>query len=138
MNSEAVSAGEWWRIFTAITLHSDASHLAANVSTGFLLLGLAMANYGPGIGLAAAYLAGAGGNFSGFFVYGKMHRSLGASGMVMGALGLLAAQTISLARKNPAARKYVASGLRRSDAASTASGERWARRALGEARIAGP
>src|SRR5207245_10536870 len=34
--------------------------------------------------------------------------------------------------------KYVASGLRRSDAASTAGGQGQARRALGEARIAGP
>jgi rhomboid protease GluP len=93
MDNRAVAAGQWWRLFTPITLHADVAHLAANVTTGFLLVGLAMARYGPGIGLLLAYLAGAGGNVAGFFFYDKMHRGLGASGMVMGALGLIAVQS---------------------------------------------
>jgi rhomboid protease GluP len=95
MDNVAVGKGEWWRLFTAITLHADVSHLAANISTGLLLLGIAMAAYGPGIGLMMAYLAGAGGNIAGLLIYSSGHRSLGASGMVMGALGLVAVQTFA-------------------------------------------
>ncbi len=94
MDNTAIGNGQWWRLFTAITLHADVSHLAANVSTGFLLVGIAMASYGPGFGLSAAYLAGAGGNLLGLFIYPVTHKSLGASGMVMGALGLAGVQTI--------------------------------------------
>jgi membrane associated rhomboid family serine protease len=96
MNSKAVSAGEWWRLFTAICLHADAAHLIANVTTGFILFGMAMARYGAGVGLLAAYLAGAGGNLAGYILYPiEAHRGLGASGMVMGALGLLAMEGIA-------------------------------------------
>lgn len=95
MNSKAVSSGEWWRLFTAICLHGDAAHLIANVTTGFILFGMAMARYDAGVGLLAAYLAGAGGNWAGYIFYPETHRSLGASGMVMGALGLLAVEGIA-------------------------------------------
>jgi rhomboid protease GluP len=90
-DSQAAAHGQWWRAFTAILLHADAAHLLANVSIGFLLLGLAMARYGPGPGLFAAYLAGALGNLAGLLLYPKPYVGLGASGMVLGALGLLAA-----------------------------------------------
>jgi rhomboid protease GluP len=95
MDSKAVSAGQWWRLFTAIFLHGDAAHLIANITTGFILFGMAMARYGVGIALFATYLAGAGGNLAGFIAYPETHRGLGASGMVMGALGLLAVEGIA-------------------------------------------
>src|SRR6266540_4295747 len=57
MDNEAVRAGQWWRLFTAVMLHGDAPHLVANVTTGFLLLGLAMGSFGPGFGLLGSYLA---------------------------------------------------------------------------------
>ncbi len=95
MDSKAVSVGQWWRMFTAICLHGDAAHLIANVTTGFILFGMAMARYGPGVALLAAYLAGAGGNFAGFMAYPETHRGLGASGMVMGALGLIGVEGIT-------------------------------------------
>ena len=59
MNSAAVAHGEWWRLFTAIYLHADAGHLASNAVIGFVLLGLAMGRFGTGVGLLAAFLAGA-------------------------------------------------------------------------------
>ena len=99
MDSAAVRSGEWWRLFTAMTLHADTGHLASNVTTGFILFGLAMARYGAGVGLLAAYLAGVFGNLLGLWLYPEPYRGLGASGMVMGALGLGAVQ--SLARGNP-------------------------------------
>src|ERR1035437_10950698 len=92
----ALAHGEWWRLFTATWLHADLAHLAMNMVFGFLFLGLVMGRYGPGVGLLAAYLAGVGGNLAAWLVYGENHRGLGASGVVMGALGLLTIQSVSL------------------------------------------
>ncbi len=111
MDNTAVSHGEWWRLFTAICLHNDAAHLAMNAVFGFVLLGLAMGRYGTGAGLLAAYLAGAGGNVASWLVYGGEQHGLGASGMVMGALGLLAVQSLSFRRKVPNATKYIVGGI---------------------------
>lgn len=90
LDDVAVSHGEWWRIFTATFLHADAGHLAANVGIGVVLLGLVMGRYGTGLGLLATYLAGAGGNLLTWFAH-RDHESLGASGIVMGCVGLLGA-----------------------------------------------
>jgi rhomboid protease GluP len=111
MDNKAVHAGQWWRVFTAVTLHGDLAHLAANVTTGLLLLGLAMGALGPGIGLLASFLAGAGGNLAGLLFYSESHRGLGASGMVMGALGLLAAQWLALLRHGLSPRQFVLRGV---------------------------
>jgi rhomboid protease GluP len=98
MDAVAVSHGEWWRLFTAIFLHADIGHFAMNASIGFFLLGLTMGNMGTGFGLLAAYLAGVGGNVATWLVFSGGHRSLGASGMVMGCVGLLAAQSLGFRR----------------------------------------
>jgi membrane associated rhomboid family serine protease len=98
MDARAVQAGEWWRLFTAVTLHNDAAHLLANATTGALLLGLAMGAFGSGLALLGAYLAGAGGNLAGLLLYDHDYRGLGASGMVMGSLGMMAAQWLVLLR----------------------------------------
>jgi membrane associated rhomboid family serine protease len=98
MDRQAVWAGQWWRVFTAVTLHRDIAHLASNVTAGIVLLGLAMGSFGSGVGLLAAYLAGVGGNVVGLFLYTGRHLSLGASGMVFGALGLLSGQMAGLLR----------------------------------------
>jgi membrane associated rhomboid family serine protease len=102
-----VRHGQWWRIFTAVSLHADIAHLAGNVAIGVLLLGLAMGSFGPGMAVLAAYLAGAGGNLAGLLFAGPQHRSLGASGMVMGALGLLAGQSIAFLRRGDNPRRLV-------------------------------
>ncbi len=93
-DSTRFEAGDWWRLFTAVTLHHDLAHLAANCGIGLLLFGLAGARYGLGRALLAAYLAGVAGNIAGWFIYEPPYRSLGASGMVMGALGLLIARPV--------------------------------------------
>ena len=107
MDSSAVSSGQWWRIFTAIMLHEDIGHLATNLSIGVLLLGLALGRFGTGIGLLASFLTGAGGNVVSLLINEKPFDGLGASGMVMGALGLLAAQ--SLKRGQPGTPRQAAS-----------------------------
>jgi len=111
MDSLAVRSGQWWRIFTAISLHSGLGHLAANLTTGFLLVGLAMARYGAGVGLLASYLAGALGNVAGLLFYQSPYRGLGASGMVMGALGLIAVQSLFLWRRGPKIWKFIVNGI---------------------------
>jgi len=111
MDGAAVAHGQWWRLFTAMWLHADLAHLASNATLGFVLLGLTMGRYGTGVGLLAAYLAGAGGNLLAGLITLQTHRSLGASGMVMGCLGLLAVQSLSLWRQTPHAMKFILSGL---------------------------
>jgi rhomboid protease GluP len=107
--SEQFKAGEWWRAFTAVTLHADLPHLALNCVTGFVLLGLAMGFYGAGRALLAAFVAGAAANATELFLRGEAFRSLGASGMVFGALGLLAAQ--SLVERHTSAREWIGRGV---------------------------
>jgi membrane associated rhomboid family serine protease len=102
MSNEAVRAGEWWRVFTAVTLHIDLTHLAANVTTGLLLVGVAMGAFGAGIGLLAPFLAGVIGNVAGLMLYGPGHHGLGASGMIFGALGLTTAHSLLLFRHGSA------------------------------------
>jgi membrane associated rhomboid family serine protease len=102
MEVSALSHGEWWRLFTATWLHANVAHLATNAVFGFLFLGLAMGRYGPGVGLLAAYLAGVGGNGVDWLVYDANQRGLGASGVVMGALGLLTIPPVALFRQRRA------------------------------------
>ncbi len=111
VDNAALAAGEWWRLFTAIWLHADIGHIAANLSIGLVLLGLVMGLYGTGVGLLAAYLAGAAGNVMSWLCSQPPHLSLGASGMIMGCLGLLAVQSVSHIRRNPGAAKLVIGGI---------------------------
>jgi membrane associated rhomboid family serine protease len=90
----AVAEGAWWRLFTAVWLHGDLGHLLANASIGTLLLGLVMGAYGSGAGWLAAYCSGAGGNLIAGLLAQGTHRSLGASGMVMACLALLAVRSV--------------------------------------------
>ncbi len=107
VDSAAVLTGQWWRLFTAVTLHADVAHLASNASIGFLLFGLAMARFGFGWALLASFLAGAFGNLFSLGFSPLPHRSLGASGMIMGALGMIAAQTYGRFPRAPLRLAYV-------------------------------
>lgn len=111
LNSAAVARGEWWRCFTAEFLHGDLLHLATNSVFGMILLGLAMGRFGTGLGLLAAYLAGTAGNIFSWLVYREVHQSLGASGVVMGSLGLLAAQSVGALRHDRRGWKIALGGL---------------------------
>lgn len=111
MSNAAVANGEWYRLFTPIMLHGDLAHLLANVTFGAIFLGLAMARFGWGVTLLATFLAGAGGNLLGYFVYDSLHRNVGASGMMMGALGLLCIHSFGLWRQSPKAARYIISGV---------------------------
>ncbi|MGO8679028.1 MAG: rhomboid family intramembrane serine protease [Limisphaerales bacterium] len=111
MVSSRVAQGQWWRLFTAVWLHADVGHLAANATLGFVLLGLVMGRYGSGVGLLAAYMTGVAGNVGAWLLAPGPHRSLGASGMVLGSLGLLAAQAFSPRTRDARASRLFGSGV---------------------------
>lgn len=95
-DTRAVRQGEWWRAVTAVWLHKDFGHLAANVALGVVFLGLAMARFGAGIALLGSLAAGALANAAALLLRATPYVGLGASGMVMGALGMIAAQSLPL------------------------------------------
>jgi rhomboid protease GluP len=103
--------GEVWRLWTAVSLHADLRHLMGNLVFGFLLLGLAMARFGAGWAQLAALLGGVSGNVVSAAVHGLGHRLLGASGMVMAALGLLAVGSIGLHTGKLPLRTWLVRGL---------------------------
>src|SRR5438094_1521543 len=111
MDRAAVAQGAWWRLFTATMLHFDLAHLMANLAIGFPVFGLAMGRYGPACALLAACLAGVGGNVAGLMFHTHAYHGLGASGTVMGGLGLLTVQSFSLRLRNPRAARYIIGGI---------------------------
>jgi membrane associated rhomboid family serine protease len=111
MNDRVADTGQWWRLFTATTLHADLGHLAANAATGVFIMGLAMGRYGAGWTFLAATLAGGLGNLLGLWLRHSAYIGLGASGVVMGALGMLAVYSFGLFRRVPGTRRQILAGL---------------------------
>ncbi len=88
-----VTAGEWWRTITALTLHVDYVHLLGNILFGSFF-GYFVARYlGSGMGWCAILLSGAAGNLINAFVQAPEHRAIGASTAVFAALGILVSYT---------------------------------------------
>jgi membrane associated rhomboid family serine protease len=88
-HAERILAGETWRAVTALSLHADLGHVAANAIIGALFLTAVCRTLGPGLGCALVLLAGATGNLANAFLRGPFHDSVGASTAVFGAVGLL-------------------------------------------------
>ncbi|MFO1477120.1 MAG: rhomboid family intramembrane serine protease [Verrucomicrobiota bacterium] len=93
LDGALVSHGERWRLFTAMSLHADAGHLMANAIFGFIFLGLAMGLFGTGIAVLGSFLCGAAANLFTWWM-DPGHHSLGASGMVMAAAGMLVGHAV--------------------------------------------
>jgi rhomboid protease GluP len=110
-DTRAVHSGEWWRAFTAEWMHRDLGHLASNLAMGAALLGLAMARYGAGLALLGSFLAGGLANYTGMWLRPEPYVGLGASGMIMGALGMIAAQTVPLWRTGRRGTRVVLASL---------------------------
>lgn len=85
-----VRSGEWWRAFTALTLHSGLRHLVGNLIFGTLFGLFAGRLLGSGVAWLAIVLAGASGNLLNTLLLESTHRSVGASTAVFAALGLVA------------------------------------------------
>ena len=86
--------GEWWRLFTALTLHADVVHLAGNVLIGGMVVHFLCLEIGTGLGWLLLVLAGAAGNYLNLIFRHGEHLSIGFSTAVFGAVGLLCGLTV--------------------------------------------
>ena len=88
MHAESVRDGQWWRTFTALTLHGDLAHLVGNSLFGAVFGGFIGRHLGSGFGWLLILLAGAMGNGTNALIQGDDFRSIGASTATFGALGV--------------------------------------------------
>jgi membrane associated rhomboid family serine protease len=91
LDAARVQGGQWWRAWTALTLHLDGPHLAANLLAGVWFGYLAARQLGGGI---AWFLIVSGAALANLLagLYGPPeHRAVGASTAVFAALGLMSA-----------------------------------------------
>jgi membrane associated rhomboid family serine protease len=89
VDRQAILAGQWWRLLTALTLHADLVHLVGNVVIGGFFVHLLCRVVGTGLGWALIFLVGASGNLLNILVRHSQHLSVGFSTGVFGAVGLL-------------------------------------------------
>jgi membrane associated rhomboid family serine protease len=94
MQAGQVTAGQWWRTITALTLHLDLVHLISNLAFGGVFGFLAGRILGGGVAWLAIVLAGALGNFINALVQAPDHSSIGASTAVFAALGVMVAHAL--------------------------------------------
>ncbi|MEM7220423.1 MAG: rhomboid family intramembrane serine protease [Pseudomonadota bacterium] len=90
MSASGIRAGEYWRAFTALTLHADIGHIAGNTLFGILWGTLAGRQLGSGVAWLLILFAAAAANVLNGYVQPLPFRSLGASTATFAALGLLA------------------------------------------------
>lgn len=87
--------GQWWRVWTALTLHLDGAHLASNTVAGMWFGYLAARLIGVGHAWFLVVLGAGLANWIEAFFGPAPHRSVGASTAVFTALGLLSAYSWS-------------------------------------------
>ncbi|MFP4477072.1 MAG: rhomboid family intramembrane serine protease [Desulfatibacillaceae bacterium] len=86
-----ILSGDLWRCVTALFLHVDAAHLAANM-VGIAVFGSAVCQItGYGVGWLLILVAAAGGNYLNAVFHQSHHLAVGASTAVFAALGVLGA-----------------------------------------------
>jgi rhomboid protease GluP len=86
-----VRAGEWWRAWTALTLHLDGPHLAANLAAGVWFGYLAARQLGVGTAWLLTVTGAALANLAEGLTGPPWHSAVGASTAVFTALGLMSA-----------------------------------------------
>lgn len=85
------ATGEWWRIVTSMTLHTDVAHFIGNLLIGTLFGVFASQALGPGVAWFSIVVAGAFGGLLDALVMPNNQQTIGASGAVFATLGLVAA-----------------------------------------------
>lgn len=91
MQAGLVQEGQWWRTFTALTLHGDLGHIVGN-SVFAAVFGVFVGRHlGAGFGWLLVLLSGALGNFANALMQPAAFTSLGASTANFAALGLTGA-----------------------------------------------
>jgi len=105
-DASRILKGEWWRLFTAQTIHSSNYHLVSNLLSGFFVFSLIsfkmpLARIAPFIVLAAAAA-----NLETAFLIGN-YLSLGFSSTVFAGLGALATLEVRVLKKETFGRRVV-------------------------------
>jgi rhomboid protease GluP len=91
LDAGAVVNGEWWRTATALTLHADLGHIAANSLFG-CAFGLFVGRYlGSGLGWMLVLACGVTANLANAYVQPEQFRAIGASTATFAALGIVPA-----------------------------------------------
>jgi membrane associated rhomboid family serine protease len=93
LDAARVQSGQWWRAWTALTLHVSGPHLAANLGAGIWFGYLAGRQLGVGIAWFLIVLGGGIANLLEGYFGPPWHQSVGASTAVFAALGLMSAYT---------------------------------------------
>lgn len=93
LHAARVQGGQWWRAWTALTLHLDGNHLFANLGAGVWFGYLAARQLGSGTAWLLVVSGAAFANWLEAWFGPASHRAVGASTAVFTALGLLAAHT---------------------------------------------
>lgn len=89
-HAEKILGGEWWRVITALTLHSGTIHLFGNVAIGGVIISRLCQMFGSGLAFFLVLITGIMGNGLNALLQSPDHRSIGASTAVFGAIALLA------------------------------------------------
>jgi rhomboid protease GluP len=89
LDAAQVKHGQWWRAWTALTLHLDGAHLAANLTAGIWFGYLAARQIGSGTAWLLTVTGAALANLLESQFGPSSHRAVGASTAVFTALGLL-------------------------------------------------
>jgi membrane associated rhomboid family serine protease len=93
LDAGLVQHGQWWRAWTALTLHLGGEHLLANLGAGVWFGYLAAASLGSGTAWLLTVNGAALANLLEGLLGPATHRSVGASTAVFTALGLMVAYT---------------------------------------------
>ena len=91
LDAGLIQHGQWWRAFTALTLHVDGAHLAANLGAGVWFGYLAGRYLGSGTTWLLTVLGAGAANLLEALLGPSSHQSVGASTAVFTVLGMLAA-----------------------------------------------
>jgi rhomboid protease GluP len=91
LDAGRVQAGQWWRAWTALTLHLDGPHLAANLAAGVWFGYLAGRQMGVGTAWLLTVTGAALANLMEGLLAPADHLSVGASTAVFAALGAMSA-----------------------------------------------
>lgn len=86
-----ILSGEWWRIFTCLTLHGDGAHVVGNAVIGGVFIWLVSRRLGSGLTWLLVILGGGLGNLVNAMALGAPHNAIGFSTASFAAAGLLAA-----------------------------------------------
>lgn len=93
-DASLIRHGEWWRLVTPLTLHADVGHLLSNLAIGGLFIVLLCREVGSGLAWFLLVTSGALGNLTNAWLQSPDHRSVGASTIVFGAVGILSALSL--------------------------------------------